>query len=157
MIEIQPMATVHELKMCAKMMHTQFPWNKLSFDLPACELAFKGSFKENYVVKDGREIIGFAILQVQGAFSGYIQSICIAPEHRNKQLGSKLIVFCEERIHKAMPNVFLCVSSFNHDAQRFYQRHGYEKIGELKDHLVRGYDEYLLRKSLGPRVEFIAR
>jgi ribosomal protein S18 acetylase RimI-like enzyme len=151
------MATIHELRVCAQMMHTQFPWSELNFDLPACELAFKGSFKENYVVKDGREIIGFAILQVQGAFSGYIQSICILPAYRNKQLGSRLLRFCEERIQKNMPNVFLCVSSFNPNAQRFYYRHGYEKIGELKDQLVRGYDEYLLRKSLGPRDEFLQR
>ncbi|WP_276133462.1 GNAT family N-acetyltransferase [Polluticoccus soli] len=157
MIEIQPMATIHELRVCARMMHTHFPWTELNFDLPACEAAFKGGFKENYVVKKKGDIIGFAILQVQGAFSGYIQSICILPAYRNQQIGTKLIRFCEERIHKTMPNVFLCVSSVNPDAQRFYYRHGYEKIGELKDHLVRGYDEYLLRKSQGPRDEFMLR
>jgi ribosomal protein S18 acetylase RimI-like enzyme len=48
----------------------------------------------------------------------------------------------------------MCVSSFNGDALRLYLRLGYEVIGELKDYLVRGHSEILLRKSKGPWGEF---
>jgi [ribosomal protein S18]-alanine N-acetyltransferase len=146
-----------DLDICAEMMYGMAPWNMLQFSLPDCRKAFNGSFKENYIVKENGVILGFAILQVQGAFSGYIQSIAIAPAHHNRQLGSKLISFCEERIFRDMPNVFLCVSSFNDAAQRFYYRNGYEKVGEMKDLLVRGYDDYLLRKTKGPKAEFTAQ
>jgi ribosomal-protein-alanine N-acetyltransferase len=143
-----------EILECAQMMHVLEPWSTLGFSLPDCINAFAGDFKEIYIAREQGAIIGFAILQVKGAFSGYIQSICIAPEYRNKNLGTQFIIFCEERIFREMPNVFLCVSSFNPAAQRFYYRNGYEKVGELKDLLVRGYDDYLLRKSLGPKMEF---
>lgn len=48
----------------------------------------------------------------------------------------------------------MCVSSFNVEAFKLYQRLGHEVIGELKDYLVRGHAEVLLRKSTGPWAEF---
>lgn len=156
-MEILLAANETEILQCANLMHRMAPWNKLGFDEAGCKAAFAGHGKEIYLVKDNNNIAGFAILQTSGAFSGYIQSLGIAPEYQGRQLGSELISFCEDRIFNEMPNVFLCVSSFNDAAQRFYYRHGYEKVGELKDHLVRGHDEYLLRKSMGPKSEFRAR
>jgi RimJ/RimL family protein N-acetyltransferase len=35
-------------------------------------------------------------------------------------------------------------------ARRLYERLGYELIGELRDDLVRGSSELLLRKTIGP-------
>jgi hypothetical protein len=43
----------------------------------------------------------------------------------------------EEKIFKYRRNVFLLVSSFNKDAQRFYRSRGYEVVGEIRDALVR--------------------
>jgi RimJ/RimL family protein N-acetyltransferase len=54
--------------------------------------------------------------------------------------------FAEERIFRETPNVFLLVSSFNHRARALYQRLGYEPIGELKDFIVPGHSELLMRK-----------
>jgi ribosomal protein S18 acetylase RimI-like enzyme len=42
--------------------------------------------------------------------------------------------------------VFLLVSSFNKDAQRFYRSRGYEVVGEIRDALVRGESEIIMRK-----------
>jgi ribosomal protein S18 acetylase RimI-like enzyme len=50
--------------------------------------------------------------------------------------------------------MFICVSSFNPRAQRFYRRLGYEVIGELKDYIVDGHSEILLRKSIGSLTAF---
>ncbi len=61
-----------------------------------------------------------------------------------------MIAFAEERIFQNHPNVFLCVSSFNPDARRLYERLGYEYIGELKDFIVAGHSELIYRKTLGP-------
>ena len=74
------------------------------------------------------------------------------PERRKQGIGSKLMAFAEERIFREAPNVFLCVSSFNKEAQRFYIRLGYEQIGELKDYVVKGHSELLMRKTTGPLV-----
>jgi ribosomal protein S18 acetylase RimI-like enzyme len=62
--------------------------------------------------------------------------------------------FAEERIFRQSPNVFLCVSSFNRRAQKFYERLGYACVGELTDFLVPGHSEILLRKTRGPLLAF---
>jgi ribosomal protein S18 acetylase RimI-like enzyme len=100
------------------------------------------------------EIAGFTILVMHGALVGYIQSICVAPEWRNMGIGSKLMAFAETRIFSEAPNAFIMVSSFNPDAERLYHQLGFETIGELKDYIIAGHSEYLLRKTLGPMTEF---
>jgi ribosomal protein S18 acetylase RimI-like enzyme len=65
-----------------------------------------------------------------------------------------MVAFAEQRILKASPNVFMCVSSFNHDARRLYERLGYRVVGELTDYLVHGHSEILLRKTTGPMAGF---
>jgi ribosomal protein S18 acetylase RimI-like enzyme len=48
----------------------------------------------------------------------------------------------------------MCVSSFNVDAKRLYERLGYKVVGELTDYIVRGHSELLLRKTVGPMTAF---
>jgi ribosomal protein S18 acetylase RimI-like enzyme len=76
---------------------------------------------------------------------------------RGRGLGTALIAFAERRILRDQPNVFICVSSFNARARRLYERLGYEVVGELKDFVVRGHSEFLLRKSTGPLAEHVPR
>ena len=65
--------------------------------------------------------------------------------------GTQLVEFAEQQIFRESPNVFLCVSAFNARARQFYARLGYESIGELKDYVVAGQSEILMRKTIGPR------
>ena len=102
----------------------------------------------------GRDWVGFIILYLHGPFRGYIQTVCLRPEWRGRGVGSALVQWAEARIFRESPNVFMCVSDFNGEALRLYQRLGYEVIGELKDFLVRGRAEILLRKSRGPWGDF---
>ena len=102
---------------------------------------------------DGK-LAGFAVIRLQGAFVGYIQSIVIAPERRGKGVGSELLAFVEQRIFAQHPNVFICCSSFNPRALTLYRRHGYEIIGELRNYIVSGHSEILLRKTIAPLTEF---
>jgi ribosomal protein S18 acetylase RimI-like enzyme len=64
------------------------------------------------------------------------------------------MAFAERRILAETPNVFICVSSFNDGARRLYERLGYEVVGELKDYIVAGHSEILLRKTIGPLTGF---
>jgi ribosomal protein S18 acetylase RimI-like enzyme len=113
--------------------------------------------REVYVARDESGIAGFLILCLTGAFVGYIQTVCIDPRCRGRGLGSKLVEFAERRILQVSPNVFMCVSSFNHDAQRLYERLGYRIVGELTNYLVQGHSEILLRKTIGPLAGFTAK
>src|SRR6185295_393094 len=90
------------------------------------------------------------ILTMRGALVGFIQTVCVDAVTRGSGLGTRLVAFAEERIFRQTPNVFLCVSSFNPRARALYERLGYEVIGELKDYIIEGASEILMRKTLGP-------
>jgi|GEM_PF-183277 len=138
------------LDACADMMCASEPWITLQRSLPECREAMRGDYKEVFVARDGDRLKGFIVLQMVGVFKGYIQSICVAPDARGEGLGSALIEFAEKRIFAVSPNIFMLVSDFNQRASSLYARLGFEKIGVLKDFVVTGRDEVLLRKSIGP-------
>jgi [ribosomal protein S18]-alanine N-acetyltransferase len=156
-INIRPIQGPEEIDVCARMMASSEPWITLQRDYDASAQTLTSPGKEVYVAADGKEILGFVILNLQGGFSGYIQSIGVAPEWRSRGIGRRLVAYAEERIFRDSPNVFICVSSFNPGAQRFYRCLGYEAIGELKDFIVRGHSEILLRKTIAPWREFKKR
>ena len=142
---------------CASMMSDTDPWITLGVNYSQCLNAFEGDCKEVYIVSFANDIIGFVILQVCGTFSGYIQTICIREDCRGQGLGTMLLEFCEQRILKFSPNVFICVSSFNNEAIRLYYEFGFKLVGELDNFVKEGFTELLLRKTVGPRVGYKAR
>jgi ribosomal protein S18 acetylase RimI-like enzyme len=142
------------LDQCALMMSESEPWIILKRDLQGCHEAMRGSNKEVYVCRDGENLLGFIVLQMAGVLKGYIQSICVSPETRGSGLGTALIQFAEKRIFSVSPNAFMLVSAFNEKAASLYHRLGYEKIGTLKNFVIDGLDEFLLRKTIGPLNDF---
>ena len=142
---------------CARMMEKTDPWITLELDYNQCLKAFEGSSKEIWVVEIEGKIAGFVILQIGGTFKGYIQTICIDEAFRGKGLGRKLLQFCEDRILKISPNIFICVSSFNKGALRLYEEFGFKLVGELDNFVKEGFTELLLRKTFGPMVGYLAK
>ena len=131
---------------CALMMAKSDPWITLEMGFDLCSQAFKGVAKEVFVIKINTEI--------EGTFKGYIQTICINEDFRRKGLGKILLNFCEERIMKISPNIFICVSSFNTRALELYTDFGFKIIGELPNFIKEGFTEILLWKSFGPKIGF---
>jgi [ribosomal protein S18]-alanine N-acetyltransferase len=131
------------------MMATLEPWVTLGRGYHENLYIVTDPSREVYVAAIDGRIIGFVVVEMQGALTGYIKSICVAPDKRGQGVGSRLMAHVEERIFKETPNVFLCVSDFNDGARRFYTRLGYEVVGELRDYLVRGRSEILMRKTVG--------
>jgi [ribosomal protein S18]-alanine N-acetyltransferase len=147
----------HDFAICARMMSLTDPWITLEMNYEQCLKAFEGGCKEIYVVETGNAIAGFVILQICGTFSGYIQTICIDEAYRGNGFGKKFLHFCEERTLKFSPNIFICVSSFNKGAIKLYYEFGFKLVGELDNFVKAGFTELLLRKSVGPRVGYIAK
>jgi len=139
-----------EAEACARLMSSTEPWVTLGRTYEASLATLTDPAKETWVAEVDGAPAGFLILSLRGAFTGYIQTICLAPEYRRRGLGREMVAWAERRIFAVSPNVFLCVSSFNHDARRLYERLGYQVVGELTDYLVAGHSEILMRKSLGP-------
>ena len=157
LIQIRSIDGQSEAEACACLMAASEPWITLRRDYRAALKIITDASREVYVAVGAEMIRGFVVLVMQGAFTGYIQSVCVDAEWRGQGIGSRLIQFAEQRILSVTPNVFLCVSSFNPAARRLYQRMGYEVIGELKDYIVPGYSEILMRKSIGPLPEFASQ
>jgi ribosomal protein S18 acetylase RimI-like enzyme len=146
-----------EARACARMMASSDPWAFFGRTFEQCLARVTNPDGEVWVAREDGVARGFIIIMLQGAFVGYIQIVCVAAEARSSGVGSKLVAFAEERIFAEFPNVFLCVSSINPRARQLYERLGYKLVGELDDYLVRGYSEFLMRKSAGPLVEFLRK
>jgi ribosomal protein S18 acetylase RimI-like enzyme len=137
------------IEICAEMMSATDPWVRYGMDYSLCLKAFEGDHREIYVAEIDHTIVGFAILQLKGTFRGYIQSLCIGEEWQRKGFGKKLLQFCEQRILKDSPNIFICVSDFNHGGIKLYKEFGFQHIGKLTDFLKPGITELLMRKTFG--------
>jgi len=153
-IEIKGIGCAEEIRACAQLMAASEPWITLRRTYDDSLKIVGDPSREIYHAVHGDALVGFVILNMEGAFVGYIQTVCVAPELRGKGIGSLLIKFAEQRILSETPNVFMCVSSFNKAAQRLYERLGYEVLGELRDYIVAGHSEILLRKTIAPLAEF---
>jgi ribosomal-protein-alanine N-acetyltransferase len=151
---IRPLAGDEDVAICAAMMANSDPWLRLGRGYEASVRLLTDPTREVYVAGG---VSGFVIINMHGAFAGYIQTICVAPELRGRGLGSELMAFAEARILRDSPNVFLCVSSFNPRARALYERLGYARVGELHDYIVRGAGEILMRKTIAPLNEFTAQ
>lgn len=152
--EIRLLADDVEAQACASIMATNDPWITLGRTFDRCLEAARDTALERYVAVSDGEVIGFILISMRGSFTGYIKSIAVREDWRGRGIGSDLLAFAEKRILRDSPNVFICVSSFNSRARGLYERLGYETVGELRDFIVRGYDEILLRKTFGPLAEF---
>ncbi len=136
------------------MMAVSEPWVTLERGYEESLALLQDATREVYGAFDQGRVLGFVILNMSGAFVGYIQTICVGEEDRSRGIGTRLMRFAEERIFRESPNVFLCVSSFNPRAKALYERLGYEAVGELNDYIVRGHSEHIFRKTIGPIREF---
>jgi ribosomal protein S18 acetylase RimI-like enzyme len=149
-MEIRALSTDSEAEKCAEMMESYEPWKTLGRGYAESLDIIKDPSREVYLALVGGEILGFIILELKGAFIGYIKSICISTDYRGKGMGTSLMEFAERRILSETPNVFICVSDFNTRAMNFYLDRGYEVIGEIKNYIIEGSSEILLRKTTGP-------
>ena len=153
-ITIDRMKTEAQARACARLMASSEPWITLRRDEAGSMRNLYHPAAEVYVAEEDGAVVGFIVLTMQGPFRGYIATVGVVPERRGQGLGTRLVRFAEERIFREVPNVFLCVSSFNARAQKFYRRLGYERIGELRDFIVPGHGEILMRKTVAPLTEF---
>jgi ribosomal-protein-alanine N-acetyltransferase len=153
-IEIRRIREEDEARECAHLMASTDPWITLRRSFEESLKTMTDPAKELYGAFTRGDLVGFIVLDMQGSFVGYVKSLAVRPEWRNQGVGTQLMKFAEDRIFAETPNVFICVSSFNADARRLYEGLGYEVIGDLKEWVIRGHDEILLRKTLGPMSEF---
>jgi len=150
MIDVREFESAADAEWAAKVMSDSEPWVTLGTGYERSLALLGNASRERYLAKVSGKRAGFLVIIMQGAFVGYIQLVGVASEFRGRGVGRALIEFAEQRIFRETTNVFICVSDFNQDAQRFYAKMGYHRIGELRDFIVAGHAEILLRKTVGP-------
>lgn len=79
---------------------------------------------------------------------GYLRLIALVPGATGAGAGAKLLAEFESQVGAASRHAFLLVSDFNVDAQRFYEKHGYTKVGVLPKIVRPDVDELIYWKRL---------
>jgi len=153
-LSIRPLRDAAEARYCAGFIVASDPWVTLGLTFEQAMQRLTNPTREIHVATVGEEITGVLILFLDGALNGYIQTIAVHPHWRSRGIGTRMMEFAEQRIFQLSPNVFLCVSSFNTNAQNFYAQLGYQRVGELTDFVVKGCSELLMRKTRGPLLSF---
>lgn len=150
---IRRVETPEEKTACAGIMAGSEPWITLGISMDQLMITLSDPLNEVFAALVKEEIVGTMVITTRGAFPGYLKSIAVKPGWRGRKLGEQMMGFIEREVFSTCANLFLCVSSFNAGAQRFYRKLGYERVGTLKDYLVKGHDEILMRKSIAPILE----
>jgi ribosomal-protein-alanine N-acetyltransferase len=135
----------------AELMAGSEPWITLGRGLDRCLAACCDPEYLVFVARQDEARRGVIILQSRGvAGSPYIVSLACAPDARGAGVGGRLLTFAETLLCREAACLFLCVSSFNQRARRFYERHGYAVVAELQDYVIAGASELLMSKRLTP-------
>jgi ribosomal protein S18 acetylase RimI-like enzyme len=140
-----------DARWAAGLMSASDPWVTLGRGFDACLAACTSPLDILDVAASGGARCGFVLTRPAGvAGAPYIVSIAVAPAFRNQGVGAALLDHVEETYRGRSRHLFLCVSSFNPHARRFYERHGFDAVGTLKAFLIEDADEILMHKRLGP-------
>lgn len=135
-----------------EMLTSSDPWARLGYTRVDWLTAFRPlpEAREAYVAVLGEEVAGLAVVRPAYMLGDYLNLLVVAEAHRSHGVGACLIEHVERIVFARAKNFFVCVSDFNAAARRFYARQGYEEVGVLRDLIVEGASEILLRKTSGP-------
>ncbi len=136
------------------MLSVSEPWRTLGYGAQDWDKLFTiveaGPPRESDVIESDGQPSGLAVVRRHFLFGDYLELLAVSPAQRGCGLGRVLLDHIEARTFARANNLFACVSDFNTEARRFYQRQGYVEVGSLPNLLIDGRDEILLRKTTGP-------
>jgi ribosomal protein S18 acetylase RimI-like enzyme len=140
-----------DIPRCAEIISDSLIWRTYDRTFADAVAAIEGSFPPDshlWVHETDGMVDGFVIAYERGMFGeyGYIRLIGVDSARRGTGIGTELLAAAEEFLFTLRPWVFLTVTEFNTDAQRFYSRLGYRKIGEIPDYRRPGIAEFMLLK-----------
>lgn len=152
-MELVTLKTLY-LNECAALMAHEPLWKHYGVTLERAQrLFFDALYNEDdnvwLMLVDG-EVAGFAWFSLRGAFhhGGYLRYLAVHPHHRGARIGQKLLTVAEDNVRGFNEHIFLLVSDFNHDAQRFYQRQRYRQVGALPGFILPDVTELIYWKRL---------
>ena len=127
------------------------PWARVNYS-PVRYTAFltakeDGAMRYQIVVADA--LAGTMVVRQPWLHGPYLNTLGLLPGFDGQGLGAVVLGWFEAEARRAgFRNIWLCVSSFNTGAERFYRRHGFEPSATLENLSFDGFDEILMRKRL---------
>ncbi len=125
------------------------PWSvmRYSADALARFLAAPDGGVSRYLLQIRSEEAGAVSVRFPWLKGPYLELLAILPAFQGQGIGSALLGWFEqEGMRLGARNLWVCASSFNTEALRFYGRHGFHPAATLSGLVADGYDEILLRK-----------
>jgi ribosomal protein S18 acetylase RimI-like enzyme len=125
------------------------PWSVMNYPAEqlAAFLAGEDSGATRYLVRVNESDAGAVSVRHPWLKGPYLELLALLPQAQAQGIGSHIMAWFERTAleHRAR-NLWVCASSFNARALRFYERHGYRRAATLPGLVADGYDEILLRK-----------
>ncbi|HUU67654.1 MAG TPA: GNAT family N-acetyltransferase [Methyloceanibacter sp.] len=125
------------------------PWSAMPYSAEAMA-RYLGAAEDGarrYVIEiDGAQAGAMAVRYpwLRGA---YLELLAILPGFQTRGIGTAILTWLErEASIREARNLWVCASSFNEQALRFYARHGFAATAVLRGLVADGFDEVLLRK-----------
>ena len=88
--QIVPACSEH-FDSCAQLMCSTEPFITLKRDKKRCLDGIRDQTKTVFVCLLNEEVVGFSVLDLNGAFAGYLQTLVVDKTYQRKGLGTKLI------------------------------------------------------------------
>jgi [ribosomal protein S18]-alanine N-acetyltransferase len=105
-----------------------------------------------WVAEEQEQLAGFAIIfwsQAPEQPLAYIQTLEVAPTHRNRGIAGELLRLLEESAKSAGAHViWLHVAETNEAAIRLYRAHGYSQQGREENYYAKGIAALLYAKPI---------
>jgi GNAT superfamily N-acetyltransferase len=125
------------------------PWSVMAY--PAEKLArfleTPDGAASRYCVSAANRDAGVVSVRPRWLKGPYLELLALLPPAQNRGIGSRIMAWFEETaLADGARNLWVCASSFNEPALRFYARHGFKPVATLPNLVMDGYEEILLRK-----------
>jgi len=98
----------------------------------------------------GGELAGICWFLHHGTLGmgGYLRLIAVLDGAQGRGAGAALLSAYEAEVARGAAHAFLLVSDFNAPAQRFYERHGWSRVGAIPKLVLPDVDELVYWKRL---------
>jgi GNAT superfamily N-acetyltransferase len=125
------------------------PWSVMAYPaerLAAFLAAPDGGARRHCIEVEDKQA-GVVLVRDPWLKGPYLELLALLPPFQNQGIGSGILAWLErEALVQAARNLWVCASSFNARALRFYERHGFAPAAVLPGLVADGFDEILLRK-----------
>lgn len=125
------------------------PWSAMNYpaDALARFLSAPDHGASRYLIEVAGAEAGAISVRSPWLKGPYLELLALLPPFQGRGLGASLMAWFEgEAVKRGARNLWVCASSFNEGALRFYARHGFRPAATLPGLVADGYDEVLLRK-----------